>query len=217
MLVCDKTKHKFTRFPPPASAIWKGRLNWTKRNRVWETLWLCVRKIPTMMVRPYDGQTEQQQRQHQAVDGLFYLFTTANHDLTLLHNKLQREFQQLYPDNVFFVQIPPSRFDSTVLFSLLRTEVLSFGISAGKPPTLFSLYCRGSLLRAQNLNSFVGFLFQANPMKLVARIKKIQEDVSFLSEQCRELLAAKQVSVHNFLYLLFLISFCIYWELYFLV
>lgn len=156
-----------------------------------------------MMVRPYDGKTEQQHRQHQAVDGLFNLFTKANHDLTLLYNKLQREFQQLYPDNVFFVQIPPSHFDLTVLFSLLRTDVLSFGTSAGKTPTLFSLYCRGSLLRAQNLNSFVGFLFQANPMKLVARIKKIQEDVSFLSEQCRELLAAKQVPVHNFLYLPF--------------
>lgn len=30
-------------------------------------------------------------------------------------------------------------------------------------------------------------------MKLVARIKKIQEDVSSLQDQCRELLAAKQV------------------------
>ncbi|XP_059640394.1 uncharacterized protein LOC132282665 [Cornus florida] len=32
----------------------------------------------------------------------------------------------------------------------------------------------------------------ANPMKLVYRIKKIQEDLSSLKEQCRQLLAAKQ-------------------------
>ncbi|KAL3500272.1 hypothetical protein ACH5RR_039365 [Cinchona calisaya] len=76
------------------------------------------------------GQNEKYQ-QHQAVDGLFNLFTKANHDLTILHNKLDKEFKQIYPDN-------------------------------------------------------------ANPMKLVARIKKIQEEVSSLNEQCRELLAAKQ-------------------------
>jgi len=41
---------------------------------------------------------------------------------------------------------------------------------------------------------FVGFFeFQANPMKLVARIKKIQDEVSSLKDQCRELLTAKQV------------------------
>ncbi|KAK9947234.1 hypothetical protein M0R45_012666 [Rubus argutus] len=32
----------------------------------------------------------------------------------------------------------------------------------------------------------------ANPMKLVSRIKKIQQDLSTLEEQCRELLTAKQ-------------------------
>ncbi|XP_077238190.1 spindle/kinetochore-associated protein isoform X2 [Tasmannia lanceolata] len=32
----------------------------------------------------------------------------------------------------------------------------------------------------------------ANPLKLVSRIKKIQEDLSSLKEECRELLAAKQ-------------------------
>ncbi|XP_052204165.1 uncharacterized protein LOC127809421 isoform X2 [Diospyros lotus] len=32
----------------------------------------------------------------------------------------------------------------------------------------------------------------ANPMKLVSRIKKVQEDLASLKEQCRELLAAKQ-------------------------
>ncbi|CAI9094707.1 OLC1v1030494C2 [Oldenlandia corymbosa var. corymbosa] len=71
------------------------------------------------------------EHRHQAVDGLFNLFTKANHDLAVLHIKLEKEFQQTYPDN-------------------------------------------------------------ANPMKLVARIKKIQADVSSLKEQCRELLEAKQ-------------------------
>ena len=32
-------------------------------------------------------------------------------------------------------------------------------------------------------------------MKLVSRIKKIQEDILTLKDQCRELLAAKQVSI----------------------
>ncbi|XP_057511044.1 uncharacterized protein LOC130793393 [Actinidia eriantha] len=68
---------------------------------------------------------------HEAVDGLVNLFAKANHDLTMIQHKLQKEFQQIYPDN-------------------------------------------------------------ANPMKLVSRIKKVQEDLSSLKEQCRELLAAKQ-------------------------
>ncbi|KAJ7966307.1 spindle and kinetochore-associated protein 2 [Quillaja saponaria] len=71
------------------------------------------------------------QQHHQATDGLVNLFTKANHDLSVVHYKLEREFQQIYPDN-------------------------------------------------------------ANPMKLVSRIKKIQDDVSTLKEQCRELLEAKQ-------------------------
>ncbi|XP_048331667.1 uncharacterized protein LOC107419912 isoform X2 [Ziziphus jujuba] len=68
---------------------------------------------------------------HEATDGLVKLLTKANHDLTLVQNRLEREFQQIYPDN-------------------------------------------------------------ANPMKLVYRVKKIHEDVSALKEQCRELLSAKQ-------------------------
>ncbi|BBG95011.1 hypothetical protein Prudu_003441 [Prunus dulcis] len=55
----------------------------------------------------------------------------ANHDLTVVQHRLEREFQQIYPEN-------------------------------------------------------------ANPMKLVSRIKKIQEELSTLEEQCRELLSAKQ-------------------------
>ncbi|KAK4435730.1 hypothetical protein Salat_0736500 [Sesamum alatum] len=68
---------------------------------------------------------------NQAVDGLLSLFSKANRDLSTVHNKLQKEFQQVYPDH-------------------------------------------------------------ANPMKLVARLKKIEEEMSSLKDQCRELLAAKQ-------------------------
>ncbi|XP_051151436.1 uncharacterized protein LOC127265600 [Andrographis paniculata] len=68
---------------------------------------------------------------NQAVDGLLTLFSKANRDLSLVHNKLYKEFQQVYPEN-------------------------------------------------------------ANPMKLVARLKKIEEEMSSLKDQCRELLAAKQ-------------------------
>lgn len=37
---------------------------------------------------------------HEATDGLVKLLTKANHDLTLVQNRLEREFQQIYPDNV---------------------------------------------------------------------------------------------------------------------
>ncbi|KAL0330896.1 UNVERIFIED_CONTAM: hypothetical protein Sangu_1635100 [Sesamum angustifolium] len=68
---------------------------------------------------------------NQAVDGLLSLFSKANRDLSTVHNKLHKEFQQVYPDH-------------------------------------------------------------ANPMKLVARLKKIEEEMSSLKDQCRELLVAKQ-------------------------
>ncbi|XP_021820977.1 uncharacterized protein LOC110762627 [Prunus avium] len=68
---------------------------------------------------------------HEATDGLVKLLTKANHDLTVVQHRLEREFQQIYPEN-------------------------------------------------------------ANPMKLVSRIKKIQEELSTLEDQCRELLSAKQ-------------------------
>ncbi|KAJ9702777.1 hypothetical protein PVL29_004487 [Vitis rotundifolia] len=71
------------------------------------------------------------QQHHEAMDGLLNLFTKANHDLTLVQHRLEKEFQQIYPHN-------------------------------------------------------------ANPMILVSRIKKLQEDLCSLKEQCQELLAAKQ-------------------------
>lgn len=40
------------------------------------------------------------QQNHQAIDGLVNLFTKANHDLTMIQYKLEKEFQQIYPDNV---------------------------------------------------------------------------------------------------------------------
>uniref|UniRef100_A0A9I9EEA5 Protein FAM33A n=1 Tax=Cucumis melo TaxID=3656 RepID=A0A9I9EEA5_CUCME len=69
---------------------------------------------------------------HQAADGLMNLFTKANLDLSVVQYRLEKEFQQIYPES-------------------------------------------------------------ANPMKLVSRIKKIQDDISTLKEQCREVLTAKQV------------------------
>ncbi|KAL8063609.1 hypothetical protein ABFX02_01G037800 [Erythranthe guttata] len=68
---------------------------------------------------------------NQAVDGLQSLFLKANRDLSEVHSKLHKEFQQIYPDH-------------------------------------------------------------ANPMKLVARLKKIEEEMSSLKDQCTELLTAKQ-------------------------
>ncbi|KAL7001789.1 hypothetical protein U1Q18_002937 [Sarracenia purpurea var. burkii] len=80
---------------------------------------------------PIDNHRHRNNHHHQAVDGLLNLFTKANHDLTLVQHKLEKEFQQIYPDN-------------------------------------------------------------ANPIELVSRIKKVQDDVSSLKGQCSELLAAKQ-------------------------
>lgn len=79
----------------------------------------------------YESDRHDHHHHHHAVDGLVNLFTKANHDLTVVHNRLDKEFRQIYPDN-------------------------------------------------------------ANPMKLVSRIKKIQDELPSLKEQCRELLSAKQ-------------------------
>ncbi|KAG4136898.1 hypothetical protein ERO13_D07G037233v2 [Gossypium hirsutum] len=80
----------------------------------------------------HNNRTNEEKSHHQAADNLVNLFTKANHDLLVVQYRLEKEFQQIYPDN-------------------------------------------------------------ANPMKLVSRIKKIQEELSSLTEQCRELLSAKQV------------------------
>lgn len=37
---------------------------------------------------------------HQAVDNLINVFARASHDLTIVHSKLEKEFHQIYPDNV---------------------------------------------------------------------------------------------------------------------
>ncbi|XP_022141272.1 spindle and kinetochore-associated protein 2 [Momordica charantia] len=36
---------------------------------------------------------------HQAADGLANLFTKANHDLSVVQYRLEKEFQQIYPDS----------------------------------------------------------------------------------------------------------------------
>ena len=38
--------------------------------------------------------------QHQATDGLVNLLTKANHDLAVVQHRLEKEFQQVYRDNV---------------------------------------------------------------------------------------------------------------------
>lgn len=40
------------------------------------------------------------QHNHQAIDGLVNLLTKSNHELTMVQYKLEKEFQQIYPDNV---------------------------------------------------------------------------------------------------------------------
>ncbi|KAK1367589.1 Spindle and kinetochore-associated protein 2 [Heracleum sosnowskyi] len=68
---------------------------------------------------------------HEAVDNLLNLFTIANRDLNVVENRLEKEFQKIYPQN-------------------------------------------------------------ANPMELVSRIKKIEDELVFLKQECGHLLAAKQ-------------------------
>ncbi|KAL5699096.1 hypothetical protein ACHQM5_030043 [Ranunculus cassubicifolius] len=68
---------------------------------------------------------------HPATDDLENVLTKANHDLTVVMNKLDSDFRHTYPDDV-------------------------------------------------------------NPLKLLSRIKKIQEDLNSVKIQCGELLSAKQ-------------------------
>ncbi|KAG6739190.1 hypothetical protein POTOM_056776 [Populus tomentosa] len=96
---------------------------------------------------------------HQATDSLVNLFTKANNDLTLVQLKLEREFQQIYPDNVIFL-----------LFFFI--ELIYY----------YHYY----------YYYYYYFKMQANPVKLVNRIKKVQGDLTVLKDQCQELLAAKQ-------------------------
>lgn len=47
---------------------------------------------------------------NEAVDGLLSLFAKANRDLSIVHDKLQKEFQQIYPDHVLNPPPPVSPF-----------------------------------------------------------------------------------------------------------
>lgn len=65
--------------------------------------------------------THHQHHHHQAADGLVNLLTKANHDLTLVQLKLDKEFQQVYPDSVCF-------FSSQILLCLsgFRSLILMY-------------------------------------------------------------------------------------------
>ncbi|XP_010063842.2 spindle and kinetochore-associated protein 2 [Eucalyptus grandis] len=78
-----------------------------------------------------DHHRHHQVHHHASADQLVNLFRKSDHDLTVIHHRLEREFRQIYPDD-------------------------------------------------------------ANPLKLVSRIKKVLDDVSSLKDQCQELLVAKQ-------------------------
>lgn len=77
------------------------------------------------------------QNHHQAVDNLINVFGRASHDLTVVHSKLDKEFQQIYPDNVsnsipFFTIWNPEFSNSTKETLRIQTRcnfmgVLGFG------------------------------------------------------------------------------------------
>ena len=59
---------------------------------------------------------------HQATDGLVNLFTKASHDLTVVQHRLEKEFQQVYPNNgnasfSLSLSLSLSLFLNSILFS----------------------------------------------------------------------------------------------------
>ncbi|KAG6409687.1 hypothetical protein SASPL_127729 [Salvia splendens] len=130
---------------------------------------------------------------NQAVDGLLNLFSKANRDLSAVQNKLHKEFQQVYPDHVLYPFIAP-------VFPSLNSQTLNFifcQFLAKLDCDFVSSYLHLELLKLWGTNFFSSSTLvvfrQANPMKLVERLKKIEEEMSSLKDECRELLAAKQV------------------------
>lgn len=129
---------------------------------------------------------------NQAVDGLLNLFSKANRDLSAVQNKLHKEFQQVYPDHVLCPFIAP-------VFPSLNSQTLNIifcHFVAKLDCDFVSRYLHLELLKLCGTNffsSYFGCFRQANPMKLVERLKKIEEEMSSLKDECRELLAAKQV------------------------
>ncbi|XP_028799169.1 uncharacterized protein LOC114754551 [Neltuma alba] len=179
------------------------------------------------------------QHRHQATDGLLSLFTKANHDLALVHLRLEKEFQQITPTTCCCFLIMQDLIDKaqrTLVENrdLVQRMQASMGTSltgeddsaftnfkqflhhlpASKPNNIYGLCL--AFIKAKKATDGLLSLFtkanhdlalvhlrlekefqqiypdNANPMKLVSRIKKMQEDISTLKEQCHELLAAKQ-------------------------
>ncbi|KAE7996352.1 hypothetical protein FH972_001083 [Carpinus fangiana] len=62
---------------------------------------------------------------HQATEGLVNLFTKANHDLTVVQHRLEKEFQQVYPDKDL---IDKTRTTLVGNISLLQPMQASVGI-----------------------------------------------------------------------------------------
>ncbi|XP_057957737.1 uncharacterized protein LOC131150791 isoform X2 [Malania oleifera] len=61
---------------------------------------------------------------HEAVDGLVNLLNKANHDLSVVHHKLEKEFMQVYPDSAnpmkLLVRIKKMQRDLSSLKDLCR-------------------------------------------------------------------------------------------------
>lgn len=55
---------------------------------------------------------------HQAVDNLINVFARASRDLDAVHFKLDKEFQQIYPDNVS--NFDPATLDSTSIYLIIQ-------------------------------------------------------------------------------------------------
>lgn len=51
-------------------------------------------------IKNQKSKQERMEERHEAVDGVLNLFSKANHDLTIVQNRLHKEFQQIYPPNV---------------------------------------------------------------------------------------------------------------------
>ncbi|KAL5228062.1 hypothetical protein ABZP36_016327 [Zizania latifolia] len=110
-------------------------------------------------------------RHHPAVNEVLSTLASASSALTDVQRRLDLEFRASYPDHVSkpILCISLSSLEDSSEFR--RARLMRFAISARR------------VLR-----------FQVNPVKLVARVKRIQEEVAALKGLCRDLLAQKQVT-----------------------
>ena len=63
--------------------------------------------------------------QHQATDGLVNLLTKANHDLAVVQHRLEKEFQQIYPENVSTISPQIKSRDFLLLFSISSIIIIN--------------------------------------------------------------------------------------------